>query len=128
MLEKTADMTEDGVRGNEPTPIGVIVAAAEVVEADFVIVNVTTITEGVQRAKAISERAGLADLPAPCIITVLDYKTTRTILQTEDISLQRMHITIGSAVIQHHVRTSSIIIDVQFTQCAVLYMYYPLAL
>ena len=38
---------EEDIGGNEPADFGVIVPALEVVEAGFLIINISTVTEGI---------------------------------------------------------------------------------
>ncbi len=65
-----ADLAEHSIGIDEPTPLRLVVAAAEVVQTGLVIVDVATIAEGIQLAQRASLGAANGQQSTPRVVTV----------------------------------------------------------
>ena len=79
-------------------PMGCIIPASEVVQARFLIEDVTTIAERIAHTQRVRERAGRAQRLTPCIVLVFYNKIASAVKNADDVALEVMDVGIDCAI------------------------------
>ena len=70
MRTQRTNFTQHGIGIDEPSPFRVVVAAAQVVQAGLVIVDVTAVAEGIQLAQRVLLGAADSQQRTPRVVAV----------------------------------------------------------
>ena len=105
------DLTQHSIGIDEPTPQRVVIPAAQIIQGSLLIVDVSTIAEGIQLAQRVLHGAGHAVLTAPCIVVVFYNDRTGAVKDGDDISLIIVCIGIDNSVEFDQRRTALRVIE-----------------
>jgi len=70
MAMQISNLTNSYIRINKPSPVGIIVAALQVIQAGLAVVDITPVTEWVGRSQGVCQGTGAGKLLAPGIVGV----------------------------------------------------------
>lgn len=85
-------------------PFNIIIPTEEIVQASFLIENIPTIPEGLDRTQRAGQSASLADGLAPSIVSIFYHLGAVAVNQANDVALQVVQVSISSTVEKHHRR------------------------
>ena len=89
---------DEGVCIEEAAPFGAVISALQVIQAVFVVVDITAVAQGVEGAQRGSHGAGNGQDVAPGVVDVLHNCHVTGIYNGNDIPLQVGHVVINRAV------------------------------
>lgn len=85
----------------EPADLGVVVTALQVVEPRLGVVDITTVTEGVQGTESACQGFGNSEAFAPAIVSIFYYGVVAAVNQADDVALPIADIVVIGAVVVH---------------------------
>ena len=80
-------ITDENVRINKPTPLRIIIPAAQIIQSGFYIIHLPPIPEGLNSAERTCHGSGGAQYLAPRVIGVLYHLSASAVNDSNDIAL-----------------------------------------
>ena len=97
-------MTGGGVdiRIDKSAPGGVIISALEIIEAGFLIVNVTTVAQGVNFTQVDIRVIIGGNQPSPNVVDIADHRSAGTVYDGDYIALQVGNVVVRGIIVADH--------------------------
>ena len=90
------------IRTDEPTKIGIVVPALQIIQPSFLVEYIPTIPERLDRTQRAGKRTSLTEHLAPSIVSIGYHFVANAVNQANDVTLQVIQVSIRSTVEQHH--------------------------
>ena len=92
------------IRINKPTPLRIIIPAAQIIQSGFYIIDIPPIAERLDRTQGGSERTGGREHLAPGIIGILDHFCATGVQDAHNVPLEIVDVSVLGAVELHNHR------------------------
>ena len=106
-----ADFTQQSIGIDEPAPHGIVIPAAQIIQAGFLVVYISTIAEGIQNTKGIREGSGHGNGFSPRIVLIFYYKVSSIVNNCHNIALEVVDVTVFDAIVFYEGRPGLRIIE-----------------
>ena len=95
MTQQRAALTQQHIRVNEPTPLGIIVPALQIIQSGVEVEYISAVPERVVYAQRACHAADLRQRRAPCIVLVFYYDIACAVKNRNDVPLQVVQIAVA---------------------------------
>ena len=102
---------QETISGNESLELRVVVSVAQIIQLRLLIVHITTVSERIQLAEGVLQRAGSGKKLTPCVVLVFYHGAAVFVNDTHNIALKVVEVEVHRAVELYHCRAGIVVVD-----------------